>query len=160
MWFTFERQESSIKMFSNKISLNCLQVEPKHFFFSDKRKRVLDSKFSLSLLFFQWLALWILGKQLSFHRQHRKNTWYKVKGKVLVAQLGQTLCDPMDCSPLGSFVYGIFQARILEWFAILFSRGSSPPRDQTQVCTAGRFFTDWATREVTWYEVVHKNMDD
>ena len=55
----------------------------------------------------------------------------------------------MNCSSPGSFVYGIFQARILEWFAISFSRGSSPPRDRTRVSrTASRFFTDWATREV------------
>ena len=48
----------------------------------------------------------------------------------------------MDCSPPGSSVLGIFQARILEWAAISFSRGSSWPRDQTQVsCIAGRFFT-------------------
>ena len=54
----------------------------------------------------------------------------------------------MDCSPPGSSVHEIFQTRILEWVAIFFSRGSSQPRDQTQVfCTAGRFFTNWATRE-------------
>ena len=64
---------------------------------------------------------------------------------VLVAQLCPTLCDPMDCSPPGFFVHGILQARILEWVAISFSRGSSWPRDQTQVsCFAGRFFTIWA----------------
>ena len=61
---------------------------------------------------------------------------------VLVAQLCLTLCDPMDCSPPGSSVHGILQARILEWVAIPFSRGSSQPRDWTQVsCTASRFFT-------------------
>ena len=54
----------------------------------------------------------------------------------------------MDCSPPGSSVHGIIQARILEWVAIPFSRGSSWPRDQTWVsCIAGRFFTIWATRE-------------
>ena len=58
------------------------------------------------------------------------------------------LCDPMDCSPPGSPVHGILQARILEWVTIPFSRGSSWPRDQTWVsCIAGRFFTIWATRE-------------
>ena len=41
-----------------------------------------------------------------------------------------TLCHPMDCSPPGSSIYGIFQARILEWVAIFFSKGSSQPRDQ------------------------------
>ena len=57
--------------------------------------------------------------------------------KVKVAQSCPTLCDPMDC-----IVHGILQARILEWVAFPFSRGSSPPRDRTQVSRiAGRFFT-------------------
>ena len=52
------------------------------------------------------------------------------------------------CNPMASTVHGILQAGILEWVAILFSRGSSQPRDQTQVsCIADRFFTSWATRE-------------
>ena len=68
--------------------------------------------------------------------------------KVLVAQLCLTLCNPMIYSPPGSSVHGIFQARILEWLTISFSSGSSQPRDKTRLsCTAGRFFTDWATRE-------------
>ena len=54
----------------------------------------------------------------------------------------------MDCSPPGSSIHGIFQARVLEWVAISFSRGSSWPRDWTQVSrVAGRHFTIWATRE-------------
>ena len=53
------------------------------------------------------------------------------KVKVLVAQLCPILCDPMDCGPPGSSVHGILQARTLEWVAILFSRESSQPRDQT-----------------------------
>ena len=61
-----------------------------------------------------------------------------------------TLCNLMDCSLPDSSVHGILQARILEWIAIPFSRGSSQPRDRTWVsCTAGRFFTVWATREGT-----------
>ena len=47
------------------------------------------------------------------------------KEKVLVAHSCPILCDPMDCSPLGSSVHGILQARILEWIAIPFSKGSS-----------------------------------
>ena len=59
--------------------------------------------------------------------------------KVLVAQLC-LICDSMDCSPPSSSVYLILQARILEWEVILFSRGSSQARDQTQVSRiAGRF---------------------
>ena len=60
----------------------------------------------------------------------------------LVAQLCLTLCDPVDCSPPGSSVHGVSQARILEWFAIYFCRGTSRPRDWTRVsCLASRHFT-------------------
>ena len=56
-----------------------------------------------------------------------------------------TLCDPMDCSPPGSSVHGILQAKILEWVAVSFSRGSSQPKDETWVscvsCMAGGLFT-------------------
>ena len=64
------------------------------------------------------------------------------------------LCYLVDCSLPGSSVHGIFQVRILEWVAISFSRGSSWPRDQTQVShTVGRLFTIWATREARkWVE--------
>ena len=63
--------------------------------------------------------------------------------EVKVAQLWLTLCNPMDYT-----VHGILQARILEWVAFPFSRGSSQPKDPTQVtCTAGGFFTSWATRD-------------
>ena len=70
------------------------------------------------------------------------------KVKVLVTQSCLTLCNPRECSPPGSSVHGISQARILEWVAIPFSRGSSRPWDQTQVSRiAGRFFTVWAPRK-------------
>ena len=70
--------------------------------------------------------------------------------KVLVAQSCLTLCNPMDCSLLGSSVHGIVQARILEWVVIPFSRGSSRPRDRTRVsCIVGKFFTVWATQNCT-----------
>ena len=73
-----------------------------------------------------------------------------VTPKVLVAQSCLTLYDPMAYSPSGFSVHGISQARILEWVAISFSRGSSWPKDWTCVsCIAGRFLTIWATREVT-----------
>ena len=64
-------------------------------------------------------------------------------GEAKDTRLCPILCDPMDCSPPGSSVHGILQTRILEWAAIPFSRGSSQPRDRTQVST----FTVWATRE-------------
>ena len=61
---------------------------------------------------------------------------------VLVSQLCLALCDPTDCSPPGFSVHVILQARILEWTAFPFSRGSSQPRDHSLVsCIAGRFFT-------------------
>ena len=60
---------------------------------------------------------------------------------VLVAQSRSTLCDPMDCSPPGSSVHWILQARILERVAISFSRGSSQHKDWSLVsCIAGRLF--------------------
>ena len=66
-----------------------------------------------------------------------------------VAQLYLTLCSPMDCSLPRSSVHGIFQARVLEWVAISFFRGSSWPRDRTQISRiVSRHFTVWATREV------------
>ena len=69
----------------------------------------------------------------------------------IIAPLCLTLCNPMDCSPPGSSVYGILQARILEWVTISSSRGSSQPRDWTWVsCIAGRFFTIWATRKAQY----------
>ena len=61
---------------------------------------------------------------------------------VLVAQSCLTLCDPTNCNPPGFSVYGILQARTLEWIAMPFSRGSSRPRDRTRVsCIVGRCFT-------------------
>ena len=64
-----------------------------------------------------------------------------------VAWLCLTVCHPMDCSLPGSTVHGIFQARILDWATISFSRGSSQTRDRTRVSyTADRRFTVWATR--------------
>ena len=67
--------------------------------------------------------------------------------KVKATQSCLILCDLMDYT-----VHGILQARKPEWVAFPFSRGSSQPRDQTQVChIAGRFFTSWATRKAQEY---------
>ena len=60
--------------------------------------------------------------------------------KVLVAQFYLHFCDPVDSSLQGSSVHGVLQARVLEWVVMLFSRGSSRPRDQTGV--SGRFLTN------------------
>ena len=71
------------------------------------------------------------------------------------AQSCLTLCDPMDCSPLGFSVQGIFKVRILEWVAISYSRGSSRPRDQTHVscisCVVSWFLYHCATLEIPCY---------
>ena len=67
-----------------------------------------------------------------------------------VAQLCLILCDPMDCSLPCTSVRGIFQARVLEWAAISFSKGSSRPRDRTQAShIIGIHFTIWAMRDTT-----------
>ena len=62
-----------------------------------------------------------------------------------------TLCDLMDCSPPGSSVHGISQAKVLAWVAISSSRGSSRPRDQTSIswvsCTGRWILCCWATRD-------------
>ena len=67
----------------------------------------------------------------------------KPKTNAKVAQPSPALCDPLDYT-----VHRLLQARLLEWVAFPFSRGSSQPKDQTQAsCIAGGFFTSWATRE-------------
>ena len=67
---------------------------------------------------------------------------------VLVAQSGPTLCNSTDCSPPGSAVHGILQARILEWVALPSSRRSSRPRGRICVpCLCRRFFTTSPTRK-------------
>ena len=82
----------------------------------------------------------IMAIILSLYKMFRGIWIYR---EVKVAQLSPTLCNPMDYT-----VHGIFQDRILEWVVFPFSRGSSLPREQTQVSyIAGRFFTSWATRE-------------
>ena len=67
---------------------------------------------------------------------HRRMRWLDATCAMnIVSEVAQscaTLCNPMDCSPPGSSIHGIFQARILECVAISFSRGSYRPRDQTR----------------------------
>ena len=78
---------------------------------------------------------------------------------VLLPRLCPTLCDPMDCSPPGSSVLEIPQARILEWVAMPSSRGSSRAMYRTRVsCIASRFFTFWDTREV--YRCINWGLGD
>ena len=83
-----------------------------------------------------------------YMHKHATFFLFKIYIEVKITQSCLTLCDPMDYSLPVSSVHGILQARILEWVAIPFSRGSSQDRDGTQVFhIAGRFFTIWATRE-------------
>ena len=80
-----------------------------------------------------------------------QNRWREINCTVMHGEVSQscpTLCDPRDCSLPGSSVHGIFQAIVLEWIAISFSRKSSRPRDRTQVSDiVDKRFTVWATRK-------------
>ena len=90
-----------------------------------------------TILEYLYKAEWNIFKIVQIKTNYVKSVIYSVR-----------LCDPMDCGPPGSSVHGILQARIQEWVAIPFSRGSSQPKDPTLVsCIAGRFFTFWTTRE-------------
>ena len=93
------------------------------------------------------------ASQATVHRVKRvRYNWSKwapryAKWKWSLSVVSDSL-RPVDCSPPSSSVHGILQARILEWVAISFSRGSSQPRDQTQVShIEGRCYNLWATRE-------------
>ena len=100
----------------------------------------------------EWIRnLWYIYT-MKYYSAIKKNTfesilmrWMKlgpiIQSESEVAQSCLTLCDPVECSPSGSSVHGILQARILEWVAISYSRGSSHPRDRTQVSRiAGKHF--------------------
>ena len=67
----------------------------------------------------------------SYQTSQEKSIYLLNNQETCVCVLSHVLlfCNPMDCSPPGSSVHGIFQARILKWVAISFSRGSSQPRD-------------------------------
>ena len=80
-------------------------------------------------------------------------TLKRIRVKVKVAQSSPTLCDPVDYT-----VHGILQARILEWVAFPFSRGSSQPRDWTQVSSIeDGFYTNWAIREAPHNKIININ---
>ena len=96
--------------------------------------------------------LWVFISLLSHYRHFKILVFlslYEVKWSEVARCVW--LFDPMDCSPPGSSVHGIFQATVLEWVAISFSRGSSWLRDRTWVShIVGRRFTIWATREASY----------
>ena len=103
------------------------------------------------LLFIQSLIHSIARPVNTYWADMQYSSLKPVKVRVLVTKSCLALCNSMDCSPPGSSIHGILQARILEWGVISFSRGSSWPRDQTQVsCMASRFFTVWATTGQRW----------
>ena len=110
------------------------------------RMRGEDQTNALSTHLCSCSALW--SWDLTLSKMSSLRSYLKKESESEVAQSSPTLCDPVDCSLPGSSVHGILQARILEWVAISFPRGSSQPRDWTQVShIAGRRFTLWATRE-------------
>ena len=101
-------------------------------------------------------SLWFFLQEELQSQNCCKLHWRRMGRRPEVSLTAQDACwllihfekNSCDCSPPGSSVHRILQARILEWIAIPFSRGSSPPRDRTWVShNAGRFFTVWATRE-------------
>ena len=93
------------------------------------------------------MSSWISYPMSFFYKGMLIQCHERRKGKS-PSQSCLTLCDPKDCSLPGSSIHGVFQARVLEWVAISFSRRSSLPGDWTWVSQiAGRRFTIWATRE-------------
>ena len=102
---------------------------------------------SVDCPFVLWMVSFALQKFFSLTRSNLfifavvSFVWWARSKKILLCP---TLCNPTDYIT----VHGILQARILESAAVPYSRGSSQPRDQTQVsCIVGWFFTSWATRE-------------
>ena len=97
--------------------------------------------------------VWVLDSNAGAGRKVRLagSSWTHSYGSASCSVVSDC-CDPMDCT-----VHGILQARILGWVAFPLSRGSSQPRDWTQVShIAGGFFTSWATREVALLSAVVK----
>ena len=107
------------------------------------RKERNGSQIYLRKLWLKTTQTW-RGKQVS---KYKKYNWSH-------SVMSDSLWPPRTGSPPGSSIHGIFQARVLEWVAISFSRGSSQPRDRTQVSrNIGRCFAIWATRV---YKVANK----
>ena len=102
-------------------------------------------------------ANFIVQVQQKVYKDYKYDLLYTyLREYLLVTQSCLTLCNPMDHILPGSSVHGILQARILEWIAIPFSRGSSQPRDWTWVShIRGRFFIIWATREAQQESIYH-----
>ena len=102
-------------------------------------------------------AIWECNEKLGICKPGRETSPETDPAAAAAAKSLQScsaFCNSIDCGPSGSSLHGIFQARILEWVAISFSRGSSRPRDWTWVscvsCIAGRFFTPESLGKRTW----------
>ena len=106
IWFVLVLKESSYYSYFGKILMNYDSIHHQTWSNNNKRDKIYEH-------IFQWRRYCCCC--------------------CLVAQSCLTPCNPMDCGPPGSSVHGISQARILEWMAISFSRGSSRPRDGTHV---------------------------
>ena len=109
------------RWYSTNTGIICLMVHIIEFLKYFSILAYLNENFYLKLAVFscEYYHSWRKGKVLS-----HQNDLYS---ELLVAPSCLTLCNPMDCSPAGSSVHGILQARILEWFAISFSRDSPDP---------------------------------
>ena len=109
----------------------------------DETSTVIHSRFDTNKLPINKGSCWqYFMLEHSYLESHLFNSVCMKWSEVKITQLCPTLCDPKDFS----------KARILEWVAFPFSRGSSQPRDRTQVShIAGSFFTSWATREAQEY---------
>ena len=114
----------------------------------ENNKSQMTSSWAWQLSAFPFFGLWIYADIVPLLKMPFLALFFKhlkVKVKLLSCP---TFCDPVDCNRPGSSIHGIFQARILEWVAIFFSRGSSWHQDWTQVSRiAGKLFTLWATGE-------------
>ena len=98
---------------------------------------------------FPFLKLWIEESAYFTLMLVRSSGPQKVSESEVKSLTCVRLCNPIDCSLPGSSIHGLFQAIVLEWIAISFSRGSSQPRARTRVsCIVDRLFTIWATGEV------------
>ena len=127
---------------SESVNFHCIQNTLKLHF---KITNLFSSWFCKQLIWakFGWIVIFV-----SVGLTYESTVLFWLEWKLLVTQSHITLWDLMDCSPPGSSVHGILQARILELVAILFSRESSWCSNQTRIsCIAGRFFAAWATKE-------------
>ena len=147
---------------SNVLFLYRKSLTPSLFICESSVDTIWSSYYLFFLFFFSWKKSakpWKCGKHMFWGsfvlRKHLQSNHMPSDSHLCndmkcseVTQSCPTLCDPMDCSLPGASVHGIFQATVLEWVAISFSRGSSRPREWTRVSRiAGRCFNLWATRE-------------